>query len=164
MNRIVYLFVFMLLGFCFAGIQVGYSQDPTYELRITNQQQISPKVYQFDVYLLNTSSVPFELASLQFGIGFDTSIANGGNLSFSLVSGSSQLVASQVPTSFAVGSTIRSQNGITYRFMNQAARIGPGAGNGTLISTNNQNCSNPGTRLGTYRLTNTSNFRINSSN
>ena len=137
------------------------AQSPSYELYITNQQQISRKIYQFDVYLLRTGSNPLELASMQFGIGFDSSIANGGTLSFSLVSGSSQLVASQVPVAFSVGTATQTETigGIVYRYLNQAARSGPGSGNGTVISAVKTSCSSPGTRIGTYRLTNTADFK-----
>ena len=137
------------------------AQSPSYELYITNQQQISRKIYQFDVYLLRIGSTPLEMASMQFGIGFDSSIANGGTLSFSLVSGSSQLVASQVPVAFSLGTTTQTETigGVVYRYLNQAARSGPGSGNGTVISAVKTSCSNPGTRIGTYRLTNTADFK-----
>jgi len=137
------------------------AQSPSYELYITNQQQISRKIYQFDVYLLRIGSTPLELASMQFGIGFDTSIANGGTLSFSMVSGSSQLVASQVPVAFSLGTTTQTETigGVVYRYLNQAARSGPGSGNGTVISAVKTSCSSPGTRIGTYRLTNTADFK-----
>ena len=137
------------------------AQSPSYELYITNQQQISRKIYQFDVYLLRTGNTPLELASMQFGIGFDSSIANGGILSFSLVSGSSQLAASQVPLAFSIGTEAQTETigGVVYRYLNQAARSGPGSGNGTVISAVKASCSSPGTRIGTYRLTNTADFK-----
>jgi len=137
------------------------AQTPSYELYITNQQQISSKIYQFDVYLLRTSTTTLELASMQFGIGFDSSIANGGTLNFFLVSGSSQLVASQVPVAFSLGTTTQTETigGVVYRYLNQAARSGPGSGNGTVISAVKTNCTSPGTRIGTYRLTNTADFK-----
>jgi len=145
---------------------IAKSQAPTYEMYVTNQTQVSSKVYQFDVYLLKTGSASqLELASLQFGLGFDTMIVNGGTVSFSFVSGSSQLGANQVPTSFGIGSSsqVSTVNGVTYRFMNQATRALPGSGNGSLISAVKTGCTSPGTRVGTYRLTNTVDFRNSSS-
>lgn len=156
----VFIKVFLVGIFAFAS-SLTFAQSPTYELYITNQQQISNKIYQFDVYLLRTGNTPLELASMQFGIGFDSSIANGGTLSFSLVSGSSQLVAAQVPTAFNVGTTSQTETvgGVVYRYINQAAKSGPGTGNGTIISAVKTSCSSPGTRIGTYRLTNTVAFK-----
>ncbi len=145
---------------------IARSQTPTYEMYVTNQTQVSSKVYQFDVYLLRTGAASqLELASLQFGLGFDTMIVNGGSVSFTLVSGSSQLGANQVPTSLGVGTSSQSYtvNGVTYRFMNQATRSLPGSGNGTMISGTKTGCTSPGTRVGTYRLTNTVDFRNSSS-
>jgi hypothetical protein len=158
-GKLLLSFVWMLLGF------TAWSQTPTYEMYVTNQSQIDSKTYQFDVYLLRTGSTSLELASIQFGLGVDTMIVNGGTLSFSLVSGSSQLVSSQVPVAFSVGavSQVNTVNGVVYRYLNQAARSGPGAGSGTVISNVKTGCSSPGTRIGTYRLTNTVDFRQASS-
>ena len=154
-GKLLLSFVWMLLGF------TAWSQTPTYEMYVTNQSQIDSKTYQFDVYLLRTGSTSLELASIQFGLGIDTMIVNGGTLSFSLVAGSSQLVSSQVPVAFSVGAAnqVNTVNGVVYRYLNQAARSGPGAGNGTVISNVKTSCSSPGTRIGTYRLTNTVDFR-----
>jgi len=158
-GKLLLSFVWMLLGF------TAWSQTPTYEMYVTNQSQIDSKTYQFDVYLLRTGSTPLELASIQFGLGVDTMIVNGGTLSFSMVSGSSQLVTAQVPTAFAVGASSQTNtvNGVVYRYLNQAAKAGPGAGNGTVISAVKTSCASPGTRIGTYRLTNTVDFRQASS-
>ena len=144
---------------------IARSQNPTYEMYVTNQTQVSSKVYQFDVYLLRTGNVPLELATIQFGLGFDTMIVNGGSVSFTYVSGSSQLSSGQVPLSFNVGNSSQSLtvDGVTYRFMNQSARSGPGVGSGTVINSVKNGCSSPGTRIGTYRLTNTVDFRNSSS-
>jgi len=147
------MFVWTLLGLR------GLAQTPTYEMYVTNQSQIDSKTYQFDVYLLRTGSTALELSGIQFGLGIDTSITNGGTLSFTMVSGSSQLVSASVPTSFSVGATYQTVNSVVYRYLNQAARSGPGAGSGTVISATKNGCSSPGTRIGTYRLTNTVDFR-----
>jgi len=152
---------FLLAGLLALMYLSSQAQAPTYELYVTNQSQVSSKVYKFDVYLRRTGDNALELAAIQFGLGFDTSIANGGTLTFSMDSGSSQLGASQVPISFSVGTTsqIRNVGGVIYRFMNQAGRTGPGAGSGTVISNSKTSCAAPGTRIGTYRLTNTVDFK-----
>src|SRR5204863_369667 len=49
-----------------------------------------------------------------------------------------------------------------YRFFNCAARIPPGPGFGTIISSVDGGCSHPGTRIARFRLTNTILFRPNS--
>ena len=138
------------------------AQTPTYEMYITNQLQVDTKTYQFDVYVLNSGTPVLEMANIQLGIGFDTSITNGGTLSVALVSGSSQLVASQVPQNIFIGGAYFTVNGVVYRSINQTQRTGPGSGNGTIISKIKTSCTSPGTRIGTYRLTNTKDFKISS--
>jgi hypothetical protein len=165
MKRIKMVLLKLWFLFTIAFINTVDAQPPTYELYVTNQQLISTNTYQFDVFLLSTGTTPLELSSLQFGLGIDSSIANGGTLSFSFVAGSSQLNSLQAPVSFQMASVNQVQliNGIYYRFMNQAARSGPGAGSGTLISDIKTGCTSPGTRVGTYRLVNTVDFRNGSS-
>ena len=147
----------------------GKAQTPTYEMGVTNEQlrdsSLSPfQIYQFDVYLLRTGSTPLELASMQFGLGFDVNVVNGGTLTFGIVPGTSELVAAEQPITFTVGTATQTQviGGITYRFLNQAARSGPGQGFGTIISNIKASCAAPGTRVGTYRLINSVHFTTNS--
>ena len=143
---------------------LAQSQNPTYDLYITNESQIDSKTYQFDVYLLSTGTIPLEVANIQFGLGFDTSIANGGTLSFSYVKESSELNARQTPlnVSLSLPNQVAMIDGIPYRFVNQLAKPGPGMGNGTMISDKKSDCGIPGTRIGTYQLVNTFDFRTNS--
>ena len=75
----------VMLGFA------SQAQTPTYDMYITNQSQVDSKTYQFDVYVLRTGSVALEMAGIQLGIGIDTAITNGGTLTFSFVSGSSDI-------------------------------------------------------------------------
>ncbi len=147
----------VMLGF------TSQAQTPTYDMYITNQSQVDSKTYQFDVYLLRTGTNALEMAGMQFGIGMDTSITNGGTLSFSYVSGSSQLVSSSTPLSCSVGGSFFVVDGVVYRYLNQTARTGPGAGFGSIISATKTGCTSPGTRVGTYRLTNTRDFKSASS-
>jgi hypothetical protein len=155
--KYVMLLMLVMLGFA------SQSQTPTYDMYVTNQSQVDSKTYQFDVYVLRTGTNALEMAAIQLGIGIDTSITNGGSLTFSFVSGSSELVSTQVPQTFIVGNAFYNVNGIIYRCLNQTARTGPGAGNGTVISATKNGCTAPGTRIGTYRLTNTRDFKSASS-
>ena len=149
----------VMLGF---GLQ---AQTPTYDMYITNQSQVDSKTYQFDVYLLRTGSNVLNMAGVQFGLGIDTSITNGGTLSISIVSNSSELVSSQVPQTVVIGNAYNTINGVVYRYINQAVQgaTGPSNGTSTIISATKTGCTSPGTRVGTYRLVNTRDFRSASS-
>ena len=59
----------------------------------------------------------------------------------------------QAPTSIAIGSSTNTVGGITYRYINVAPVIPPGAGNGSIISSLG-NCNAPGTRIVRIRITN----------
>src|SRR5665647_3334294 len=124
-----------------------YAQNPTYLCELRNDIQVNASTYEFDVYLLRTGSTVFEFTSMQFGININPAVLNGGNLTVTLVSGTSELNPSQIPTapkfSFNSGSNCIIMTGMAP----------PGAGSGTIISN-----SSPGTRLGRIRLVNTANF------
>ncbi|NBW72777.1 MAG: hypothetical protein EBR24_08335, partial [Flavobacteriia bacterium] len=49
----------------------AFSQVPTYNMMIANDTVISPNVYEFDWYVQRTGTTPFELASVQMGLGFN---------------------------------------------------------------------------------------------
>src|SRR5690349_24284179 len=83
--RKVFLILFV------AASLAGKAQSPTFGCYITNEVVVSSTVYQFDVYLLNTSTATFEYAIGQWGISVNSAVANGGTLTPSIVSGSSQL-------------------------------------------------------------------------
>ncbi len=160
-RKFLMFFLGLLISFCVKA------QTPRYNFYVTNEVQISPRIYQFDIYLLRTGANPLEVASYQFALSFDTTIAVGGSITASYVSGSSEMVAGQVPTSLTtINALYKYPNapGDTtyYKFMSQAARSPVGPGNGTIISAVKNGCSSPGTKIGTYRLTSTVDFRINS--
>src|SRR5205823_563800 len=67
---------------------VSEPASSSFSCYITNELQISPTVYQFDIYLLNRSTSPFEYAGGQWGITVNSAIANGGTLTPSIVAGS----------------------------------------------------------------------------
>ena len=119
------------------------AQVPTsYEFSLRNDVQISPTVFEFDIYLLNLDLVNvFELDLYQTGILVNPAIVNGGTITASIVAGSSQLVALQQPTT-----------GITFA-SNCIKLANPTIvphGFGTIIPT-----TSPGVRIATIQLTNT---------
>ena len=136
------LFMFLLLL-----ASAGLLAQPTYLAELRNDVQVSATVFEFDLYLLQTGSTPFEYTSMQFGINLDAGARNGGTITVSLIPGTSQLNVSQQPTAskFAF---VNATNTIR-----MTATPGPGAGGGTVISS-----VSPGTRFGRIRLTNTASF------
>jgi len=141
-------FLFLSLFCALASISTtSNAQAPTFDCYLTNDTFISPIVYQFDIYLLRTGTNVFEYAETQWGINIGSACANGGTLTPSMIGGSSQLSnVSQVPVTFSLFSN--------YCF-NIAPRVPPGPGNGSIISDIHSGCLSPGTRVGTFKITNT---------
>jgi len=121
-------------------------------LSVRNIQQTAPNVYEFDIYLLDMdASAPFELATIQEGINFNTGIMNGATITAgmtTIVPGSSDLPSNMAPV--AVSTT-------TAGLIRVAGRSAPGAGNGYIIST-----VAPGTRIVRLRMTNSVSFTAGS--
>ena len=157
-------FVLMILILT-AGL-ISQAQNPTYQLQVSNEVLVNVTTYEFDVYLQRTGTTPLELANVQFGLGFDISVLNGGTPSFGIVVGippNSELNAAQQPQSSSIGAVANTQvvGGITYRYVNVAARVNPGAGGGSIIS-NTGACPTPGNRVGRFRITNSVPFTTGS--
>ena len=149
----------------FALLAVGMTvqaQIPTYKLYVTNESSPSPTEYEFDVFLLQTGTTPLQLATIQFGLGVDLSILNGGTPTVSIVPGTSELQASQQPTNVIWGGVTYVVGGVSYRYFNCAAKSPPGFGNGHIISDIDGGCAHPGTRIARYRLVNSIPFATNS--
>lgn len=149
----------MLIMLTTMVVSTSYGQAPAvgeYRLIVTNEMQTAPNVYEFDIYLLNMSSNEFKLGLVQFGLFINPAIKDGGTLTPSIVPNSSELtVVSQRPT------TVQFVNTVNY--FNLAAQPIPLSGaEASTISKVNSNCSSPGTRIGTFRLTNTVPFAANS--
>ena len=123
-----------LLLFCCMLLLAGTSHAQTtfsYQLILTNQVRVSPNIYQFDVFLLNTSTpagTTLELAGLQFGLGFDTNIVNGGTLTGSIVAGTTEFNAAETPTTVSISTVtqVLTNFGIPRRWFNLAGRTPPG--------------------------------------
>src|SRR5207249_3923515 len=111
----------------------------------TNESQVSPTVYQFDLYLLNTGTQAFEYAGGQWGISINPAVSNGGTLTATVIKTASQFTnTSQTPTNVSLPSS-------TYSF-NIAPKLPPGNGNGSVISNTTAGCSSPGTRVATFKI------------
>ena len=123
------------------------AQNPSYLCELRNDVQVDASTFEFDIYLLRTGSTVFEYSSMQFGININAGVRNGGTISVSLVGGSSELTASQIP------SPARFSFDATKNCIIMTGTPGPGPGSGTIIS----NTGN-GTRVGRIRLSNTVNF------
>ena len=121
------------------------AQNPTYLCELRNDAQTSSTVFEFDIYLLRTGSIPFEYAAAQFGILINPLIKNGGTITASIIAGSSD--ASLIATN---------QNPVTITFTDAtnsikiAGRVPPSPGLGAIISN-----VSPGIRVCRIRLTNT---------
>jgi len=100
----------------------------TFNLTLANDFQVSDRILEFDIFLLDTPpDFVFELDMLQMGIKVNPGIYNGGTITASIVSNSSELNSYQNP-------------GILFfmsadNYIGVLARMFPGAGNGTIIST-----------------------------
>jgi hypothetical protein len=143
------LFVVTIVGFYCPS---SYSQTPqTYELQFANDVQTAANVYEFDIYLLNTSTTVFKLYGVQIKISFNSAALNGGTLTLSWVPGSNDagLVASnQVNTLI--------YNAAYLRVVSAPASSMAAAATISQIA--------PGTILGRLRLTNSVNFAAQSLN
>ena len=73
------------------------AQVPTYQCELGNDSLLTSQMYEFDIYLKNTSSVTFELANFQAGFIINPLIMNGGTLGVTIIPGSSQINSSQQP-------------------------------------------------------------------
>jgi PKD-like domain/Putative metal-binding motif/Secretion system C-terminal sorting domain/SprB repeat len=142
-TKVTLLKTLFLVLCCTLFSHVGLAQVPNpIQLLITNDAQTAPNVLEVDIYLINMSATPFQLSGHQYGITYNGLIKNGGTITASWVSGSSQLsTPSQLPTAF---NTTTNTNQIRIN-----PPPAPGCGGGSVIA------GLPGTRVGRLRLTNT---------
>lgn len=160
-------FLYFVMSIAIWIFPVGVSGQWSASLRIANQAQVLPNTYEYEVYIQNTSSQPIRLHSYQFGVGFDTSILNGGQLQVQYVDSSSQLTnPSQAPfwqydsmtatvfSNINVGSSIYSIAGLSYRFINNTAVLPPSFAQSSLLPVSTTGCPQPGVRIGRFRAIN----------
>lgn len=139
----------LLIMTAFISVRAQQSPSGVFDFHYTIENDVATSTtLEFDLYLLDTDPLdPFELATVQAGIIVNSAIYNGGTITASIIAGSSQLNASQQPTSVTF---TQSANVIKL-----AAKAPPGLGNGTIIST-----TAPGTRICRIKLTNTVAFPV----
>ncbi len=139
--------ILLMLAFIGVNAQRRYSPLANTDLTITILNQTSTSnTLEFDVYYLDTDAAQdFEVANTQIGVVLNSGVYNGGTVTAQLLAGTSEMNASQIPTS------------ITYFMTQNCMKVAPknasGAGAGTVISK-----VAPGTRLGRFRFTNTANW------
>jgi hypothetical protein len=125
-------------------VPLSYSANPTYTCTLTNDVKTASNVYEFDIYLLRTGTTPFELVQFQGGVIFNNAIKNGGTLTVSYVSGSSD---ASLVTSGQVNSSFDAATPGVIKIAPKLPAGGPGTG--AVISA-----VAPGTKIGRLRLTN----------
>gem|GEM_PF-1849438 len=154
---------------CFDAFAQPFSAD----LRVANPVQVDDYTYEFDVYIVRTSSgFAYRLNSYQFGLGIDTNILNGGNVTVQVVDNSSQLTnPAQQPyyipdpandtvyTNLNFGAAVYVFGGRPYRFINNTPQLPVIYFQASPISNINSGCLSPGTRISRFRLVNTRPFK-----
>jgi hypothetical protein len=152
----------LLVVCCMVVSHVSWAQNPTYELVIHNETLVNPTTYEFDLSIVRTGTTPLEIANIGIGIGVDISVINGGTVTASAVSGTSEMVTAQVPNAPSFTAGTLAVGGVTYRYISFAARANPGAGAGTVVSSARTGCTSVGTRIYRVRLSNTVAWAANS--
>ena len=135
--------------------------------RISNQVLVSPNIYEYEVYLQNTSAQSFRLHSYQFGVGVDTAVLNGGSLQVQYVDSSCQLTnllqapfwqfdssTATVYTNINVGNAVHVLAGKSYRFINNTAVLPPLFVQASVVPVSAAGCPQPGVRIGRFRAVN----------
>ncbi|MEO6695181.1 MAG: hypothetical protein ABIY50_01210, partial [Ignavibacteria bacterium] len=124
---------------------VIFSQTPTYELTTRNFRFSNDCGYwnsvDFDIHIRNTGSTQFEYSGGQYFFSFNPAIANGGSLTYELVS--SELPVNMRPRSPSIGSATSP----TATVLRTAVNVFPGAGSGYIVPS-----TSPGVKIATMRL------------
>lgn len=139
------------------AITVNELLPTDYSISVLNLTQPTDRTIEFDVYMLDTDPIqPLELATVQLGFLLNSGIYTGGTLSAAISNTGSGLIASQQFTAIpTVVSTVAGYPGQS--LLRLAGRTPPGAGNGTIISSNGS-----GTLLTHFILTSTVPWTFNS--
>jgi len=124
--------------------RTSHSQTPTYTLTAKNFSVNSfVNQVEFDIYVQHTNSpASFEYAAGQYFFSFNPLIANGGALSYSIIS--SDLPSAMQPRNPSIGTAVNP----TANIMKLSMNIAPGAGNGYIMTGNGF----PGTKIVRMRL------------
>ncbi len=116
----------------------------SFECRVENETYPSATTYEFDVKLYATgATTTWEYATGVFYLNMNSAFRNAGTITASIVAGSSELNATQIPTSVSYQAT--------NNYVIVAAKTPPGSGAGSIITQ-------AGIRVVRMKLTNTANF------
>ena len=123
---------------------------PYYNCTLSNDVQVSDSLYEFDIYLKRTGTIPIELSGAQFGFTFNDQIRNGGTLTASFIPGTTDSIILN-----------SGQKNIDFNTSTPGCiKIAPkfasgGAGSGAIISN-----TGIGTKIGRLRIANSVPFAI----
>jgi len=141
---ILKVFFSILFSSVCLGLQAQTQTVPSFTFTIQNEVQTSDRTLEYDGYILSTDpSTVLEVCNTDFAVTFNTAMLNGGTITAALVSGSSQMSASQQPTV-----KVLSTGGVTTVYAYSYSISGKGTG--TTISS-----TAPGTRFCRIKVTNT---------
>jgi hypothetical protein len=133
----LFLLTFLLLA-------LTTNAQTNFELRVENESFPTANTYEFDVKLYATgTTTSWEYSTCTYYINMNSAFRNAGTITASIVASTSELNATQIPTS------------VSYNAANNYIIIGaktpPGAGAGSIITQS-------GVRVVRLKLTNTANF------
>ncbi len=115
-----------------------------FECRVENESYPSATTFEFDVRLYATgATTTWEYATGTFYINMNSAFRNAGTITASIVASTSELNATQIPTSVSYNAT--------NNYIIIGAKTPPGAGAGSIITQS-------GVRVVRLKLTNTANF------
>jgi hypothetical protein len=139
------------------SIYYAKAQNPDYLVTLKNDVLVNSNTLEFDLYIKNSGTTPFEYSSFQAGIKMNPLFVNGGFPIIELVENSSEMyqlsgvdtINDQRPNSGPVKAVFDT----IYNTIRIIAGQTVGAGNGKIISS-----TNDGNRIGRFRVINTVNY------
>ena len=135
-----FLFV-IIISILFLFTRNSFSQTPSYVLKVMNVTQTFANELEFDIYLhhTNSDSSVFEYATGQYYFDFNSLIANGGLLSYTIVNSElPEALQPRNPLVYLVGGAMQ---------LRLSANALPSPGQGYIISN-----VSPGTKIIRMRL------------
>ena len=151
MKRIITLITALL------SIGIVNAQNPDYLVTLKNDVLVNSNTLEFDLYIKNIGTIPFEYSSFQAGIKMNPLFVNGGFPTIELLGNSSDMyqlsggdtINDQRPNSGPVKAVFDT----VFKTIRIIAGQTVGAGNGKIISS-----TNDGNRIGRFRVINTVDF------
>jgi hypothetical protein len=152
MKVLTHTLSFLLAILFITSVCTNAQQDSiNFTMTIKNDTYTSDSpTYYFDVYMLNTGTVPIELASLSLGFTINNDAIIEDNVEAAWAGSTELTNQSQLPITFNTNIILG-----TTRVINITGGTQPAAGNGSIISS-----IYPGTKIGTIDLLNMAPFYI----